>query len=205
LAARRRPALAGTGRVAHVFQTSYAAVEAELPGLIAHHRPDIVLLLGLAGRTPQVRVETRAQNRMSLLFPDVDGHTPARAAIRPNRGALAGRAPFRRLAAAARAARVPARISRDAGAYLCNFAYFLAITETSRRKHPALVVFVHVPMVRSARRHAMRETRQRPLMFADLVRAGEAILVALLSAARVNRPRHPSAHSQARGESRGCC
>ena len=143
LAARRRPALAAHRVRARVFRTSYAAVDDELPRLIARHRPDIVLLLGLAGRTPQVRIETRAQNRMSLVFPDVDGHVPAQASIRPAQDALTGRAPFRRLVAAASAARVRACISRDAGAYLCNFAYFRAIEETSRHRHPPLVVFVH--------------------------------------------------------------
>jgi len=48
LARRRRPALSGTDRIAHVFPTSYAAVERELPDLIDRHRPDLVLLFGLA-------------------------------------------------------------------------------------------------------------------------------------------------------------
>ncbi len=57
LARRRRPALSEVRRIAHVFPTSYAAVERELPDLIARYRPDLVLLFGLAPRTPHVRIE----------------------------------------------------------------------------------------------------------------------------------------------------
>ena len=57
LARRRRPALGDIIRIAHVFPTSYAAVERELPDLVARHRPDVVLLFGLAPRTPHLRIE----------------------------------------------------------------------------------------------------------------------------------------------------
>jgi len=70
---RRRPAFADARRVVHIFETSYAAVDRELPELMAQHRPDIVLMFGLAGRTPFVRIETRARNTRSVLFPDVIG------------------------------------------------------------------------------------------------------------------------------------
>jgi pyroglutamyl-peptidase len=169
LAARRRPALADTSRVAHVFRTSYAAVEADLPALITRHRPDVVLLTGLAGRTPQVRIETRARNLVSVLYPDVDGRIPARPAIRPGNAALRGRAPFRRLVAAGRAARVPTRMSRDAGRYLCNYVYWRTLETTSRSG--TLVQFVHIP-------------GKRRIGHAAVVRAGEAILLALIAAQR---------------------
>jgi len=182
LAARRRPALNDTSRTAHVFRTSYAAVGDELPKLIARQKPDAVLLLGLAGRTSYVRIETRAQNRMSLVFPDVDGHVPARAPIRAGQRALTGRAPFRRLLHAARAAHVAARLSRDAGRYLCNYTYFRAIEETAEHARAPLVAFVHVPLPRA------RQSRSAGrLSSGDLARAGEAILVALVAAARRRR------------------
>lgn len=188
LAAKRRPALADAFRIAHVFRTSYAAVEDELPKLIARHEPDAILLLGLAGRTPFVRVETRAQNRVSPLFPDVDGRIPGHAPIRPGSSALSGRAPFRRLFAAARAAQVPTRVSRNAGGYLCNFAYWRAIEETAQNKRPPLVAFVHVPLVGSPLARSGTHGRgKRRLSPADLARAGEAILVALAAAARARR------------------
>jgi pyroglutamyl-peptidase len=169
LAKRRRPALAGVTRIAHVFATGYAAVDRDLPGLLARHKPDVVLMLGLAARTPFVRIETRARNAVSVLFPDVAGYLPTERAIAPSGPpSLRGRAPVTRLLAAARSARVPARLSRDAGRYLCNYVYWRAL-ETSRSG--TLAQFVHIPPLRNI----------RP---ADLVRAGEAILLALLAAHR---------------------
>ena len=183
LAARRRPGLADISRITHVFRTSYADVAESLPRLLTERRPDAVLLLGLAGRTRYVRIETRAQNRVSLVFPDVDHRIPDRAPIRPGQGARTGRAPFRRLLSAAKATRVPARLSRDAGRYLCNYAYFRALEETAGHARAPLVAFVHIPLPRAPQRKGGR----RLLTFDDLARAGEAILIALAAAARTRR------------------
>ena len=76
VARRRRPAFADVKRVVHIFQTSYAAVDRDLPKLIAQHKPDLILMFGLAGRTSHMRIETRARNTMSVLFPDGTGFRP---------------------------------------------------------------------------------------------------------------------------------
>jgi pyroglutamyl-peptidase len=179
IAKRRRPAFANVQRVAHVFETSYAAVDRDLPTLIARRKPDIVLMFGLAGRTPFVRIETRARNAKSILFPDVSGFRPDDRRIAPAPAALRGAAPFTRLLAAARARRVSTRLSRDAGRYLCNYVYWRGL-EASRSGTP-LVQFIHVPWVRNKPRPPGRKRR---VTHADLVRAGEAILLALLAAHR---------------------
>ena len=97
LARRRRPAFAGTRRVAHVFATRYDAVDRELPALLARERPDIVVLFGVAPRSRHVRIEERARNRRSVLFPDAGGYRPAALAIAPGiaarRNAVAPRPP----------------------------------------------------------------------------------------------------------------
>jgi pyroglutamyl-peptidase len=177
VARRRRPALAQVRRVLHIFETSYAAVDRDLPKLIAKHKPDIVLMFGLAGRTPFVRIETRARNARSVLFPDVTGFRPEEHAIVPREPARRGRAPFVRLAAAART-KTPARLSRDAGRYLCNYVYWRAM-EASRSG--TLAQFVHIPPVPRGPR---RPGRKRRMTHAALARAGEAILLALLAAHR---------------------
>jgi pyroglutamyl-peptidase len=178
LGARRRPALADVTRHVHVFRTSYAAVDAELPALIGRHAPDVLLLFGLATRTPFLRIETLARNAVSVLVPDASGRMRRTAGIRPGEpAAIAGRAPFQELVAAARAARVPARLSRNAGSYLCNYLYWRGIEAKARK----LVVFVHVPRI--ARTPRPRGGKRR-LTLDDLVRAGEAILLTLVSEAR---------------------
>jgi pyroglutamyl-peptidase len=180
--AARRPRSSGDRRIAHIFRTSYAAVDTELPDLLARHRPDVVLLFGLAARTAHLRVETRALNSRSLLSADVDGSRPQRTAIDPSAPpALHGHAPHRKLVAAARSTGVPARLSGDAGRYLCNFAYWRALECAGRHDDP-LVQFVHVPTIRSVPTPRWRGNRR--LSLDDLVQSGEAILAALTAAAR---------------------
>ena len=76
----RRPALADVKIVTHIFPTSYAAVDRELPALIAKHKPDALLMFGLAPRARGLRVETRARNALALL-PDAGGASLGRHAI----------------------------------------------------------------------------------------------------------------------------
>lgn len=179
LARRRRPALAEARRIAHVFPTSYAAVDRELPELLARHRPDIVLMLGLAARTPFVRIESRARNARSVLFADAEGRLPAARAIVPGGpSSLRPDLPGARLLVAARPARVDTRLSRDAGRYLCNYAYWRALEAAAAEPARPRVQFVHIPRLRRPGEPGLRPT------LADLVRLGEAVLVALVKARR---------------------
>src|SRR5450755_3568932 len=107
LARMRRPVLAEVKILAHVFPTSYAAVDRDLPKLLAKYKPDALLMFGLAPRAKTVRIETRARNSVSLL-PDAGGDALVRHAIAAGGpAALAMPASARRILAAVRAAGVP--------------------------------------------------------------------------------------------------
>ena len=180
LSRRRRPAFAEVVRTTHVFATTYAAVDRDLPNLLAS-APDIVLMFGLAGRRRHLCIETRARNAVSLLFPDASGYRPQHGLVAPGQlPAMRGAAPFARLLGAARANAVPARLSRDAGRYLCNYAYWRAL-ERSRDGRP-LVQFVHIPRVSLGPRRRRRGRRVPSL--ATLVAAAERLLIALIAASR---------------------
>jgi pyroglutamyl-peptidase len=177
LARRRRPALAGIERSTHVFATTYASVDRDLPKLL-RQKPDIVLMFGVAGRRHQLCIETRARNAVSLLFPDAGGHRPHHGVIRlGGPAALAGNAPFARLAGAA-GPRV--RLSRDAGRYLCNYVYWRGL-EQVRGTRP-LVQFVHIPPV-STKPRPRRRSNRRPTL-GQFLKSAEAILIALIAASR---------------------
>ena len=178
VAKRRRPAF-DVKRALHIFEVSYAAVDREMPKLLSKHKPDIVLMFGLAARRPFVSIEARARNMRSILFPDVSGYRPDDRTIVRGKSTLGGPAPFGRLLGAARAARVPTRLSRDAGRYLCNYVYWRAL-EASRSGTP-LAQFIHIPWVPLVKRPPGRKKR---MTHAALARAGEAILLALLAAQR---------------------
>ena len=175
LARLHRPALADVRLVGHVFTTSYAAVDRDLPQLIARHCPDALLMFGVATRERRIRIETRARNALALL-PDETRASLGRHVIQPG-GPAAQRLPMpaAQLLAAARSARVPAYLSRDAGRYLCNYLCWHAAEAVARAEGPRLAAFVHVP--------PLPRTPGR-LTAADLARAGEAILMAVAAAAR---------------------
>ena len=203
LARRRRPAFAATRRVAHVFATRYDTVERELPALLAQEKPDIVVMFGVATRARAVRVEQQARNRIAR-FPDAGGHRPAAPMIAPQRDALRNPLPLARLVKAVRMAGVAAAPSRNAGTYLCNFLYWRALEAAGRADGPSLVIFIHLPPVglkalrkkplkRCSRRLSnqlpgkpcdTRRTRERRApRLGDLVRAGEAVVLAMVSLA----------------------
>jgi pyroglutamyl-peptidase len=174
------PHFAGVTIVPHVFQTSYEAVDRELPKLIVRHKPDALLMFGLAPRAKTLRIETRARNALAFL-PDVSGQSLRRHTIvkgGPSAMALPARA--RHLFAAGRSARIPLVVSRDAGRYLCNYLCWRA-AEAAARDGPRIASFVHVPPVA---RFARRPGQRRRLTFDDLARAGSRFLVAVATAAR---------------------
>lgn len=182
LARLQRPGLADVRIVGHVFSTSYAAVERDLPALIARYQPDALLMFGLATRAKRVRIETRARNALALL-PDVRGDTVHRAKIAPGGPtARAMPAPVMRLLSAARTARVPTVLSPDAGCYLCNYLCWRAADAVAVQGGPRLAAFVHVPPVPRVKRP--RRPDKRRLSHQDLARVGTSLMMALVAAAR---------------------
>ncbi len=180
LARRRRPALADIEITSHVFATAYAAVDRDLVKLLAQN-PDVLLIFGLAGRRRHICIETRARNARSILFPDANGYSPERAAIeRGQTRSRTGNAPFHQLLNVVRRNKLPARLSRDAGVYLCNYAYWRALQHV-RGRHP-LVQFVHIPWVHAAPRRGTFKRRLPTL--SRLVAASENLLIALLTVSR---------------------
>jgi pyroglutamyl-peptidase len=181
LARLRRPALADFDIVPHVFPTSYAAVDNELPKLIARHHPDALLMFGLAPRAKNIRVEIRARNAASIL-PDISGASPHRHNVEAGApAALMLPAPVQRLLGALRTARVPAALSHDAGGYLCNYLCWQAVEAARRPRGPRLATFIHVPNIR---RHARPRAAKRRFTFDDLARAGKQLLVETAAAVR---------------------
>lgn len=189
LAHRRRLALAGIDIASHVFATAYEAVDRDLPKLLAR-KPDVLLIFGLAGRRREICVETRARNARSILVPDVSGWRPERSTIESGQRALLGKAPFPRLLTVLRRAALPARLSRDAGAYLCNYAYWRALHGV--RDGRPLVQFVHIPWCSSTPRRGTFKQGAPPL--SRLVSGCEQLLVTLMAISRLSKPPPSAAH-----------
>ena len=179
----RRPAFSDVELSGHIFPVTYRAVDRELPQMLAKHRPQALLMFGLASRTPFVRIETRARNAVTTLWPDAD-HTRVR------KGSIAGDADAMtfgphtaKLLRAASGTGIDVRASRDAGSYLCNYLSWRAIEATCGDSGPRLTAFVHVPpLARDAARQ--RKGAAQRVTLEELVDAGEAMLLEMVRLAR---------------------
>src|SRR4030088_949898 len=123
----RRPAFSDVELSGHIFPVTYTAVDRELPDLLAKHRPQALLMFGLASRTPHVRIETRARNAVTTLWPDADHARVRKGSIAGDADALMFGPHTAKLLRAAVGTGIDARPSRDAGSYLCNYLSWRAI------------------------------------------------------------------------------
>jgi len=175
----RRPAFDDIELSSHIFHVTYATVDRELPQLLAKHRPQALLMFGLADRTSYLRIETRARNAVTTILPDADGTRLGRGSIMDGRDALMFGPHTAKLLRAALATGIDARASRDAGSYLCNYLGWRAIEATQRDDGPHIAAFVHIPLL--ARDGAAKPGR---IGLEDLVDAGEAMLAELAKLTR---------------------
>lgn len=164
---------------AAVISTTYAEAAA-LPRSIRKKKPDAVLMFGLAGRARVLRIETCGRNRASLLHPDAAGARGRRKLLPKGPSVLQVTAPAQELLRAARRTGVKARLSSDAGSYVCNAAIFHTLHAT--RGNSPLIAFVHIPLPCGRGKKRAGFVPSRPTM-TILKRAGEAILIALAQAA----------------------
>lgn len=201
----RRPALDGVERIGHIFPVTYSAVDRQLPELISAHRPDALLMFGLATRTRFMRVETRARNTITQIWPDADHVEVRHRSIDNGPDATRRFGPHTlKLLRVARDTGIDARASLSAGYYLCNYLSWRAI-EATRARHdsekrepvfgenharrkgaPRLAAFVHIPLVPRDAAHARKDVSGR-VTFEQLVDAGEAMLVSMVKLAKQSR------------------
>jgi pyroglutamyl-peptidase len=174
----RRPALSDVELIGHIFHVTYSTVDRELPQLIARHRPRALLMFGLADRTAHVRIETRARNAVTTLFPDADRKRARKGSIVSGSDAMMFGAHTARLLRAADGTGVDVRASRDAGSYLCNYLSWRAIEATDKNNGPALAAFVHIPLLARNGARQRKGTAHR-VTLEELVDAGEAMLLEL--------------------------
>ena len=178
----RRPALDDVELSSHIFPVTYTAVDRELPLALAKHKPHALLMFGLAGRTGYLRIETRARNAVTMLWPDA-------AQTRSRKGSITGGADAQRfgphtakLLRAATATGIDARASRDAGSYLCNYLSWRAIEAIDAGNGPRLAAFIHIPPL--ARSGDARRKGFPRITLEELVDAGEAMLMELVRLVR---------------------
>ena len=179
----RRPALRDVELTGHIFPVTYAAVDRELPQLLTRHRPQALLMFGLASRTPYLRIETRARNAVTTLWPDAEHTRVRKRSIAGGADAMTFGPHAARLLRAADGTGIDVRASRDAGSYLCNYLSWRAIESTCSDTGPHLAAFVHVPPLKRDGTSQRKSTTHR-ITLEELVDAGEAMLLEMVKLAR---------------------
>jgi pyroglutamyl-peptidase len=179
----RRPALGDVELSGHIFPVTYRAVDRELPQLLAKHRPRALLMFGLASRTSFIRIETRARNAVTMLWPDAAQTRSRKGSISENAEAKMFGPHTLGLLRAALATGVDARASRDAGSYLCNYLSWRAIEATGSEGGPRLAAFVHVPLL-PRDGTSQRNGATHRITLDELVDAGEAMLLEMIKLTR---------------------
>jgi pyroglutamyl-peptidase len=155
-----------------IIPTVYAEI-ARLPRRAARKKPDAILMFGLAGRARKLRVETRGRNRASTKHPDAARKKARRVLVPGAPKILKINAPVTALLKAARGTGIAARLSNDAGGYVCNAAIFRMLNAMHGQNAP-LIAFVHIPWPRE---RAPGKQSRPP--FTAIRRAAEAMLIAL--------------------------
>jgi pyroglutamyl-peptidase len=179
----RRPAFSDVEFTGHIFRVTYKAVDRELPRLLATHRPHALLMFGLATRTPYLRIETRARNAVTVLWPDANHASVRKRSIAGDAESMRFGPHTTKLLRAAVATGIDARASRDAGSYLCNYLSWRAVEAMDNDDGPRLGAFIHVPPI--ARDGAsLRKGLTPRITLEQLVDAGEAMLLEMVKLTR---------------------
>ena len=110
-------------------------------------RPSVVLMLGEAAGSSTPRLETTAWNSLDFRIPDIAGRQPRDVPIRPGSPEhLPATLPWDQVLALLAAAGMEARMSDDAGRYLCNQVMFHALDFIRRHGLATRAGFIHLPL-----------------------------------------------------------
>ena len=151
--ARLTPESAGSGVevITTILPVSFARSGPALEAAVAHARPGAVLAVGEAGGRDAITPELWGVNCDHARIADNDGAEPRNQRIDDGPDRRPSGLTPESLVAAVQGAGLPARLSDDAGRFVCNHIAYL-VAELSGPNGPIPGGFVHVPAVRRSGR-----------------------------------------------------
>jgi pyroglutamyl-peptidase len=164
--------------VARLMPCAYDASVIEFIRAIETLRPDAVLMTGQAARRATVSVERFARNLDNAAAADNHGALRRQTKIAdsaPER--LEATAPVSEIADAIRTSGYPARVSTNAGGFVCNHLYFGALQHLSGLGRATPAVFLHLPATPEQTAPRASATRLSAAAAADALRAAAAAMV----------------------------
>lgn len=128
-----------------VLPTEFGAATGALLAVIARHRPQLVLALGVAPSRRAVSVERVALNLVDARIADNAGCQPVDAPVVPGGpAAYFSRLPVKAIVAALQRAGLPAELSPSAGSFVCNHVFY-GLMHALRRRPAVRAGFIHLP------------------------------------------------------------
>lgn len=174
-----------------VLETNPDRVAEAVPDLMAEHRPDVWLGVGLAAGRPSLSVEAVAVNlgRWDTEDPapsewphPVSDHGP---------DAYLTTLPAEAILSAWRDADIPGHLSHSAGTYLCNMSFYLAAQAAQRLGTGTMVGFLHVPLLPGQ----VTKPATEPSMSFALQQAGLGTVLDVCRATTQGATTHSAAHT----------
>jgi pyroglutamyl-peptidase len=151
--------------------TEWATAPLLLEGLISAHQPDVAIHFGVSHMAEGFVVETSARNCAANA--DASGAIPLASELLPNQPPeRLTTLPVARIVNRLKRMGLPAAVSHDAGAYLCNAVYYHSLKLNSLLNDSAESAFIHLPTTLA--------TRQSPLSFDEALAGGLEIIATAL-------------------------
>ena len=145
LAAKARTAFPAFAFYDATLPVEWQAAPQRLADLITKHRPVLALHFGVAHDVHGFRIETLGMN-ICRLAEDAAGCLPVTDTL--DAGGPSSRnatLPTEAIVARLTSLAIPAALSTDAGAYLCNAVLYHTLRHASAAKHPCRAGFIHIP------------------------------------------------------------
>lgn len=110
-------------------------------------RPDALILLGEAAGSKSIRLETTAWNELDFKIPDIAGRQPEGISICPSSPTiLRATLPMKKLQSRLETNGHEVILSNNAGRYLCNQVFYVALDWLRVRAIPCPAGFIHLPL-----------------------------------------------------------
>ena len=139
----------GSEIVVAQLPVSFKRVGKILSQLIELHRPNVILMLGQAGKREKISIERIAVNLMDSKMGDNDGYCPnEQSVVTGAENALFSNMPLKKIVENWRNTGIDAVISNSAGLYVCNCAFYNAIHLAHQKELDCKIGFIHLPKIK---------------------------------------------------------
>jgi pyroglutamyl-peptidase len=183
--------IASTSIIGRQLPVSLQKLRGGIETLLREFAPCAVIGLGLYPGEQVIRIECVGVNEADFEIPDNDGMVVQRRKLSP-RGPARRRASFpaQEIYSSLLAAGIPARLSVNAGRYLCNACLYTCLELLEEAALPVPCGFIHLPyapeQVAEILSQKMNTDRHKALASMDLRNSTRAVEIAIAETVRIS-------------------